>query len=856
MKFKKIFAAVLAGAVALSSLSLSASAAAVTTVPSGTETVLYTADLDGNNTAGASWAELGNVGVTISDTSIMAKDNVYAKLVVDSFGDYTNEDGSTTPATEVLGWDVSGWLTGVKWYNNYSDSTDAEENNVSGKNGEFEVNFLPFVSEGEIVSYIPISDFTLDEYNQIGGNLQNGHFSSVSLGSLEIVEFTAGSPVDPENDTIEIVFDKSKDITFNVVDASGWGNPDFTKAAQAEVLPTIDGVTTGTTTFGDLKTKTVKLTDVDYSGFTFPEGITSADVSVTLFAQYGENWEHWTTSNNETTWDLSGIENVPDDAILQKIGYQMTINGDKGGINDMEVEGTFKLTLKSGEEEPGGDEVDTSTWKPAANGFTKDWNGWSGCSADAGTLNFVCTIQDIMNANNITDIADFGGFIAQVWNGTVGAEVSYTVIIEAADGTQKAKDSGTTTTVDNDGTPETNLKQYATEACGGNMVFAATDKIKIAVAAGDTPPEIPDDEPGQEETTKTLTLTVIDASGWGKPDVQKAAQKNTSMTPTGFTVGATKYGDVKNATVKLNGAEITNISIPGVDLTDSENITFSLYAQWGDNWTWTSGAADGWNMSDITGVADSDVLKEFGYQINVNGTVGGINDMTLGDTITVTIKYTDFVATGISGGDTPGGDNPGGDTPGTPSIPSRPSTPSEPEETVKFEDGKNETGAVVEAPKDAFEKPDDITFNAASVAEETKDEIFTFDLSFTDKDGNKVQPKSAVTVKLPVPAALTGKTVYVYHVEENGTYTEISCKVENGMVVFSAKSFSKYVITSQKLNANGEPVADQPGTTDPGTNNPGNTNEPNVNTGVGSVAVVLGVTAVAAGAMIVSKKRK
>lgn len=690
MKFKKIFAAVLAGTVALSSLSLSASAAAVTTVPSGTETVLYTADLDGNNTAGASWAELGNVGVTISDTSIMAKDNVYAKLVVDSFGDYTNEDGSTTPATEVLGWDVSGWLTGVKWYNNYSDSTGAEENNVSGKNGEFEVNFLPFVSEGEIVSYIPISDFTLDEYNQIGGNLQNGHFSSVSLGSLEIVEFTAGSPVDPENDTIEIVFDKSKDITFNVVDASGWGNPDFTKAAQAEVLPTIDGVTTGTTTFGDLKTKTVKLTDVDYSGFTFPEGITSADVSVTLFAQYGENREHWTTSNNETTWDLSGIENVPDDAILQKIGYQMTINGDKGGINDMEVEGTFKLTLKSGEEEPGGDEVDTSTWKPAANGFTKDWNGWSGCSADAGTLNFVCTIQDIMNANNITDIADFGGFIAQVWNGTVGAEVSYTVIIEAADGTQKAKDSGTTTTVDNDGTPETNLKQYATEACGGNMVFAATDKIKIAVAAGDTP----------------------------------------------------------------------------------------------------------------------------------------------------------------------GGDNPGGDTPGTPSIPSRPSTPSEPEETVKFEDGKNETGAVVEAPKDAFEKPDDITFNAASVAEETKDEIFTFDLSFTDKDGNKVQPKSAVTVKLPVPAALTGKTVYVYHVEENGTYTEISCKVENGMVVFSAKSFSKYVITSQKLNANGEPVADQPGTTDPGTNNPGNTNEPNVNTGVGSVAVVLGVTAVAAGAMIVSKKRK
>lgn len=856
MKFKKFFAAVLAGAVALSSFSLSASAEAVAAVPSGTETVLYTASLDETTVTGA-WGALGNTSVEITDTSIMSKDNVYAKLVVDSFGDYTNDDGSTTPATEVLGWDVGAWLKGVIWYNNYSDSTDTEVDHVSGKNGEFEVNFLPFVSEGEIVSYVPISDFGLDQYNQIGGNLQNGHFSSVTLKSLEIVEFTEGSSEGPEDGTIEIAFDKSKDITFKVVDASGWGNPDFTKAAQAEVLPAIDGITTGTTTYGDLKAKTVKLTDVDFSGFTFPDGITSADVSVTLFAQYGESWEYWTTSNNETTWDLSGIANVPDYAILQKIGYQMTINGDKGGINDMTIDDTFKLTLKSGEEEPGGDDVDTSTWQPAANGFTTTWTGWAGCGADAGTLNYTCTIKDVMNAISVTDIADFGGFIAQVWNGTVGAKVSYTVIIEAADGTQKAKDSGTTeTVVGSDGNPETNLKEYKTAACGGDMVFAATEKIKIAVAAGETPPEIPDDEPSGEETTKTLTLTVVDASGWGKPEVQRAAQKNTSMTPTGFTVGTTTYGDVKNATVKLNGAAITSISIPGVDLSDSENISFSLYAQWGDNWTWTSGAVDGWNMSDITGVSDSDVLKEFGYQVNINGTVGGINAMAVGDTITATIKYADLVATGVSGGDTPGGDTPGGDNPGTPGVPSGPSTPStsEPEETVKFEDDKNQTGAVVEAPKDAFDA--DVTFNAAPVAEETKDDKFTFELNFTDKDGNKVQPKSAVTVKLPIPAALSGKTVFVYHIEDNGTYTEVSFKVEGGMVVFSAKSFSKYVISGQKLNANGEPAAEQPGTSDPGTTNPGNTNEPNANTGVGSVAAVLGITAIAAGAMIVSKKRK
>ncbi|MBD5130465.1 MAG: hypothetical protein HDT43_11200 [Ruminococcaceae bacterium] len=173
---------------------------------------------------------------------------------------------------------------------------------------------------------------------------------------------------------------------------------------------------------------------------------------------------------------------------------------------------------------------------------------------------------------------------------------------------------------------------------------------------------------------------------------------------------------------------------------------------------------------------------------------------------------------------------------------------------VKFEDDDNETGVEVAAPEDAFDDPENITFNAEPIAEETDDkDTFTFDFNFTDKDGNEVQPKSAVTVSVPVPAALTGKTVFVYHIENNGSYTEVNCKVENGKILFTAKSFSKYVITSQKLSANGEPVTTEPDATTP---NPGSTNEPNVATGVGGVAVVLGVAAMAAGAMIVSKKRK
>lgn len=211
------------------------------------------------------------------------------------------------------------------------------------------------------------------------------------------------------------------------------------------------------------------------------------------------------------------------------------------------------------------------------------------------------------------------------------------------------------------------------------------------------------------------------------------------------------------------------------------------------------------------------------------------------------------------GSDTPGTDTPGTDDPGTtpggvitPGEPigevtlpnsSSTTTPDDDKNAVKFEN--NDTKIEVTAPEGAFDKPADVTFNAAPVADETSGETFTFDLSFTDKDGNKVQPKSAVTVSVPLPTALTGKTVFVYHIEDNGTYTEINCKVENGMVVFSASSFSKYVITTQKLNASGAPA-------DSTTTNPGGST---TNPGTG-VALSLLPIALASAAVVISKKRK
>lgn len=154
----------------------------------------------------------------------------------------------------------------------------------------------------------------------------------------------------------------------------------------------------------------------------------------------------------------------------------------------------------------------------------------------------------------------------------------------------------------------------------------------------------------------------------------------------------------------------------------------------------------------------------------------------------------------------------------TPTEPTEPSKPSEPsgdeKKPVEFEN--SDTKIKVTAPADAFDKADEIKFNATPVAGQTKGSQFAYDLTFTDRDGNKIQPKVAVTVKIPVPEALKDKTVYAYHVEDNGAYTEISCKVENGTVVFAASKFSTYIITGEKLNGD---------STNDGSTNDSNTNE-------------------------------
>jgi len=690
----------------------------------------------------------------------------------------------------------------------------------------------------------------------------------------------------------------------------------------------------------------------------------------------------------------------------QKIEVEVKTENLTYFTNDQVVLQGDGITLKTVKFVPAGGTATTLYDSSTLNGLKVDYKEFTVSAAQLAELG--------ITADNIAQCSVDVKFSSAPTAGVVGVDtggnslsLGYFDNITATSQTVSFKDikyawNGTTSTSE-DGTAD---------AIAGGLKIKVKDvnlsEIVLNYPSKTTEPDTPvdPDNPG----TETATMTVGDAS-WAE-DFNKAAQANITALPEGFVVGTTTYADIKDKTVTFKGVTLSNVSISSIQTSD---ITVSLYSQWGENADWKACYTNEWDMSAIEGVADTDVLKGFGFQLNVNGNVGGVDSMTIGDTFTV-----DYVNKGftVSGGDEPEepdpsevdtsewqvavfafgegwssnwtgtasengvltlsstigalmekdgvsgtigginvqawnvpignkvsfailvkdkfgevllndsgthtvtettndkgetvpdyglgqycapicwgeynfratdtikvvvapgsdiptisddpGDDPGTDEPSTPSTPSEPSTPSNPstpstpsesEDEVKFEN--SETKVEVSAPKDAFEKPEEVTFNAVPVPEETKDGKFTFDLSFTDKDNNEVQPKVAVTVRVPVPEDLKDKTVFVYHIEADGKYTEVSCKVEDGMVVFTANSFSKYVISETKLNESGAPAeetsdnsgdsnsSDTSDTSDT-PNTPDTPNNPN--TGVAALSLL--PVAVAIAGVVIFKKKK
>ncbi len=149
--------------------------------------------------------------------------------------------------------------------------------------------------------------------------------------------------------------------------------------AQGMIPVTIDGITTGTTTYGEIKDKFKNIT---FNGIDFVKdsvGGSAGDYTYCLYAQWGSGWS-WTASDGvsldtKTKWSVAGIaEKYPnqnnnatlnDDDVLQVIGIQINMadnNNLPAGVAALNIDEKFtinpagaavesvKITQKNGSE--------------------------------------------------------------------------------------------------------------------------------------------------------------------------------------------------------------------------------------------------------------------------------------------------------------------------------------------------------------------------------------------------------------------------------------------------------------------------------------------------------------------------
>ncbi len=122
------------------------------------------------------------------------------------------------------------------------------------------------------------------------------------------------------------------------------------------------------------------------------------------------------------------------------------------------------------------------------------------------------------------------------------------------------------------------------------------------------------------------------------------------------------------------------------------------------------------------------------------------------------------------------------------------------------------------------------------------DTSFSYDITILDQNGNKIQPTSAVMVKIPVPEALKDKNLKVFREESDGKYTNMNAKLENGVLSFDTDHFSVYVITESDLDKS---------ETKPDDDN--KDKDENANTGL-FIAVLPALTA--SGAVVLFRKKR
>lgn len=153
------------------------------------------------------------------------------------------------------------------------------------------------------------------------------------------------------------------------------------------------------------------------------------------------------------------------------------------------------------------------------------------------------------------------------------------------------------------------------DQAGNTCVCGATDP-DAGSGGGDTP---------AASTVEIAFPTGVIQLSVGDNDDPNQAQKKASMQVTSSALGSNKtYGDLKNTTIKLTGVKFESCSIADVTAADVQIV---IYTQWGTNWQhWKTGSflnlsnANNatFDLSTITGVADSDPLQAMGIQIYIN----------------------------------------------------------------------------------------------------------------------------------------------------------------------------------------------------------------------------------------------
>lgn len=176
MKLKKLAAVLLAAVVAVTSTvvaPVTASAATLAAAPTGTETVLGA--MENGSASLASWGSQWIQNYDADLATWIADSDTYMKFTFSAIGDFTGDDGNAVSIDTLMAWDgVESWFQ----FFIVNGSQVMPNAGVSAAGGTV---------------YIPMSFFSLNEYNGIGFNMQAGHVAS-TVASVNIVKVSAAAP--------------------------------------------------------------------------------------------------------------------------------------------------------------------------------------------------------------------------------------------------------------------------------------------------------------------------------------------------------------------------------------------------------------------------------------------------------------------------------------------------------------------------------------------------------------------------------------------------------------------------------------------------------------------------------------